>query len=208
MRLSQKDSSLNGMNSENGPPQPVTEAPSGSDQGLDSPLPLHVSEEGGAEESTPVGIVAEPFITDGIAPSLPDSAAPGEFPAFEPPLFAHYEYVPPPPPRRKPDFADCLLFALLAIAAFFCSGVLMMAALHYHLFGVSTLRQANEEIHYRIGSQAAWYILTLLLSVLIFPFAWRRKFLRRAAMARRGRRGTHLAAHRSRIRLLCRRHRG
>ncbi len=110
------------------------------------------------------------------------------------PLFEGYEYVPPPPPpRRKPDFADCLLFALLAIAAFFCSSLLMLAALHYHLFGASTLRQANEEIHYRLGGQAAWYVLTLLFCVLIFPFAWRRSFFaglqwRAAAAAGRMRR--------------------
>jgi len=93
----------------------------------------------------------------------------------EEPLFEDYEYF-PPPPRRKPDFADFLLFTLLAIGAFFCSGLLMLTAIHYHLFGVSTFKQANDEIHYRIGSQAAWYIIALLFCTVVFRMAWRRSF--------------------------------
>lgn len=125
------------------------------------PLP---PEEGGAEGSMPPEPATEPSIPDAVT-------ADGQ------PLFANYEYVPPPPPpRRKPDFADCMLFAVLAFGASLCSGVLVLAALHYHLLGVHTFKQANDEIHYRIGSQAAWYIVTLLFCVSIFPLAWRRSF--------------------------------
>ena len=38
------------------------------------------------------------------------------------------------------------------------------------------MKQANDEIHYRLGSQAAWYLLTLLLCMWVFPFLWRRSF--------------------------------
>jgi uncharacterized protein len=165
------------MKAENGRPDRIGETPVVSDQAPDSSLLPHVSEEGGAEEPAPAETTADAWMTEGTTLFSPESAPSSEFPAIEQPLFENYEYFPPlPPPRRKPDFADCLLFALMAIAAFFCSGLLMLAALHYHLFGVSTLRQANEEIHYRIGSQAAWYVFTLLFCMLIFPFAWHRSF--------------------------------
>ena len=42
----------------------------------------------------------------------------------------------------------------------------------FHVFGVSTLKQAEEEIHYRLGSQAAWYVIKLLGCVTIFPLVW------------------------------------
>ncbi len=114
-------------------------------------------------------------------PSFVDSAPPAFSPADPAPreegFPAQFEYIPPPPaPRRKPDIADCLLFALLAVAGFLCSGMLMMAAIHYHLFGVSSIKQANDEVHYRIGSQAAWYIVTLLFCTGMFRVAWRRSF--------------------------------
>ncbi len=93
------------------------------------------------------------------------------------PLFENYEYVPPPPPpRRKPDFADVLLFMVLAFGAFVGSLALTTTAIHHHVLGVTSLKQANDEIHYRIGSQAAWYILILLFCALFFPLAWRKSF--------------------------------
>ena len=106
----------------------------------------------------------------------PEAVTPADVAAEELPLFANYEYAPAPLPRRKPDFADFLLFAVLAFGASLCSGVVVLIALHYHLLGAHTFKQANNEIHYRIGSQASWYILTLLFSVWIFPLAWRRSF--------------------------------
>ena len=124
--FSPKDSSSKGMNNENGRPEPITESSSGSDQGLDSSLHPHVSDEGGAESPAPAETIAEPSTTDdGTTFSASEATSLSEFPVVEQPLFEGYEYVPPPPPpRRKPDFADCLLFALLAIAAFFCSSLL------------------------------------------------------------------------------------
>ena len=106
----------------------------------------------------------------------PETVAPTDVAVEEQPLFANYEYAPAPLPRRKPDFADFLLFAVLAFGASLCSGVVVLAALHYHVLGAHTFKQANDDIHYRIGSQAAWYILTLLFSVWIFPLAWRKSF--------------------------------
>lgn len=111
-----------------------------------------------------------PSLADGAgehAPALDD------VPAGEPPLFARHEYVPPRPREpRKPNFGDLLLFLVIAYAGLRFSVLVVLAALHYHLFGVSTLKQAEEEIHYKLGSQAGWYLITLLLCVLVFPLIW------------------------------------
>jgi membrane protease YdiL (CAAX protease family) len=95
----------------------------------------------------------------------------------EQPLFSRYRYVPPRPlPPRRPNFGDLLVFLLIASGALFLSEEVVLTALHYHLFGVTTLKQAESEIHYKIGSQAAWYLISLLFCTLIFPLLWRKTF--------------------------------
>ena len=54
---------------------------------------------------------------------------------------------------------------------------MILAALHFHLFGISTLKQASTDIHYTLGSQAAWYVITFGACALIFPMLWNRGFL-------------------------------
>jgi membrane protease YdiL (CAAX protease family) len=131
----------------------------------DPHLPLQALEEGGAEGPSPLELSPELQITDDATAGAAE------------PLFGHYEYIPPSPaPRRNPNFIDSLLFLLIGFGAFFCSGLVTLAALHYHLYGVTTLKLANDEIHYRVGTQAGWYILTLLFSALIFPLAWKKSF--------------------------------
>lgn len=102
---------------------------------------------------------------------------PTEFPPAAEPLFARYEYVPPPPPApRKPNFGDFLVFAMLAFGGSLCAGLVVLGALHFHILGISTFKQANDEVHYRIGSQAVWYLVTLLFCVAVYPLLWRRSF--------------------------------
>lgn len=164
---------------QNGRPETaVTPAPE-PDSG-DSVRLVPTSEEGGIEGHEPVASIAQLDV-----PAEPSAVADAK------PLFANYEYVPPPPsPRRKPDFADVLLFVVLGFGASLCSGALMMVAMHYRLFGVSNFKQANDEIHYRIGSQAVWYIVTLLFCICIYPLVWKKSFFegiqwRASAAARR-----------------------
>lgn len=109
----------------------------------------------------------------GPQPVIPQT----EFPPAEKSLFAHYESVAPPPrPPRKPNFGDFLVFALLAFGGSLGAGLVVLEALHYHVLGISTFKQANEEIHYRLGSQALWYLFTLLFCMWVFPLIWRRSF--------------------------------
>jgi len=97
-----------------------------------------------------------------------------DVPAGEQPLFANYEYIPVRPRApRKPNFGDLLVLAVLAFGGLLGSTRAVSAALHHHLFGVFDLKQAESEIHYKLGSQAGWYLITLLLCILVFPLVWR-----------------------------------
>jgi uncharacterized protein len=174
--FSEKETPSGEIKIQNGHPEPGV-APRVTGEDADSTLFVPASEQGGAEGPTPVERIVEPvepLLTVDAIPAADELARPSA-PAES--LFERYEYVPPPPPpRRKPDFADVLLVAVLAFGASLCSGALVLAAMHYHLFGVSSFKQANNEIHYRIGSQAAWYVITLLFCVGIFPLLWRKSF--------------------------------
>jgi membrane protease YdiL (CAAX protease family) len=97
--------------------------------------------------------------------------------AGQSPLLAHYERPHLPAPQRIPNFGHLLIFTALAVAGYLCSGLVVLGALHFHLFGLTTLKQAATEIHYTLGSQAAWYIVTLGLCGVIFPLLWQRSFL-------------------------------
>jgi membrane protease YdiL (CAAX protease family) len=120
----------------------------------------------------PLMTTAEDQLIDTAAtePAEPDSAP------VEQPLFAHYEYIAPPRPVRIPNFGHLLVFLLILICSYLGAGAVVFAGLHFHMFGASTLKQAEGEIHYRIGSQAAWYLITLLACTAIFPLIWRKSF--------------------------------
>ena len=122
--------------------------------------------------------VRSPAAEEGNPPEFAQPALfENEIPAAEEPLFARYEYVPARTAvRRIPNFGHFLVFILLAVGGYLGSGLIIFAAVQQHLFGVTTFKQAEEEIHYRLGSQAAWYVITLAFCVLIFPLLWQRSF--------------------------------
>jgi membrane protease YdiL (CAAX protease family) len=91
-------------------------------------------------------------------------------------FFADYLTRFPPAPQRIPNFGHLLIFILLAIAGYLCSGLVILGAMHFHLFGVTTLKQAANEIRYTLGSQAAWYFVTVGVCTLVFPIVWHRGF--------------------------------
>jgi len=102
----------------------------------------------------------------------------GEDDPNETPLFANYGRPPASLlPLRTPNFGHLVVFLLLVIGGYLSSGLVVLGALHFHLFGVSTLKQASNDIHYTLGSQAAWYVLTFGACAVIFPMLWNRRFL-------------------------------
>jgi membrane protease YdiL (CAAX protease family) len=107
----------------------------------------------------------------------PSEILQNDIPPAEESLFARYEFVPfRPAVRRIPNFGHFVVFILLGVGGYLSSGLVILAAVHQHMFGVTTFKQAEEEIHYRLGSQAAWYLITLVFCVWIFPLLWQRSF--------------------------------
>jgi membrane protease YdiL (CAAX protease family) len=118
----------------------------------------------------PATFTGDPEFTPVIAPQHFDSLSAES--AFTP-------YVFPPPPRpRFPNVLDLVLLALLLGLGFVCAGALTATALHFHLFGVTSLKQALTDIHYTLGSQVAWYCFTFLGCLIVFPLIWHTPFLR------------------------------
>jgi hypothetical protein len=94
------------------------------------------------------------------------------------PLFQSF-YKPAPALRmqvRIPHFGHLALLVLLGFTGLVCSSFLTRAALHFHLWGVSTAAKAATDIHYTIGFMAGIYLITFGLSVVIFPLWWHRSF--------------------------------
>jgi hypothetical protein len=101
--------------------------------------------------------------------------------SFEPPLLSEpplFTYTPRPlPPTRFPNLLDLVLVGLLLLMGFFCAGALTNLALHFHLFRVTTVKQALTDIHYTLGSQVAWYFFTFAGCLMLFPLLWHTGFL-------------------------------
>jgi len=94
----------------------------------------------------------------------------------EPPILT---YTPHPfHPPRFPNVLDLFLVGLLMGLGFACAGGVTALALHFHLYGVTTVNQALTDIHYTLGSQVAWYCFTFLGCLLIFPLIWHTGFFR------------------------------
>jgi membrane protease YdiL (CAAX protease family) len=136
-----------------------------------------------ATDTHPIADSDRNFSSD--SPPIPQVRSAGadmvgdDIPSLDEPPFGQYDYLPPRPPLpRKPHFGDLLVFLLLAYGGLHVAGLLVRAALHYHLFGVSTFKQAEDEIHYKLGSQAAWYLITLMFCMSVFPLLWRKSFFR------------------------------
>lgn len=92
-----------------------------------------------------------------------------------PPIFG-FPAEQPRPPMRFPNFADVGLAALVLGLAWVGASVLTLIALHFHLLGISTAKQAATDIHYNLGGQTAWYLFALLGFALTFPSFWHKAF--------------------------------
>jgi hypothetical protein len=101
-----------------------------------------------------------------------------EAPAGEPPLFQSWTQssFDLSEVRRIPHLGHLALLAVLAVASLLCVGLVTQLALHYHLFGISTVQEAVTDIHYTLGTMAAFYLLTFAVSLLLFPLLWQKGF--------------------------------
>ena len=105
-----------------------------------------------------------------LAPPAPDIES------SAPPLFWQFSQPRLLPPTRIPNFADLGLILVMVFAGWLGASSLLAIALHYHLWRVNTLQQALNEIHYTLGSQAIWYLISLGGCLLLFPAVWHKSF--------------------------------
>ena len=94
----------------------------------------------------------------------------------ERPLFQSFNQPEVIAPARIPHVGHLAVFGVLTFAGLLGTSGLTWVALRFHLFGVSTLKQATDEIHYNLGSMAALYLLTLAACILVFPLIWHKSF--------------------------------
>ncbi len=128
-----------------------------------------------ADEPTPGSNLLEGHHDeDGILQTAPVEPpnAPGQ------PYFETYARQPLFPPVRFPNIADVALVMVLLVLGWLGSLALISAALHYHLWGVASLKQALNDIRYTLGSQAVWYVLSFGGCFLLFPAVWRTPFFK------------------------------
>jgi hypothetical protein len=119
-----------------------------------------------AEDASALIPVDTPIAPEPIAPQ---SVLPAE--SF---FDAYARHLPPPP--RFPNIFDVVLMALLLLAGWLVSAAAAATALHFHLFGVHTEKQAIDNIHYTLGTQVIWYLAALALWTLLFPLVWHTGF--------------------------------
>jgi membrane protease YdiL (CAAX protease family) len=98
-------------------------------------------------------------------------------PSGESPHLFHTSFQPEAvAPPRIPHFGHLCLLAGFVAAGFFCATVLMMIALHFHLFGVATVIKAATDVHYILGFEAILYLVAFSFGLLLFPLLWRKSF--------------------------------
>jgi len=102
-----------------------------------------------------------------------DSAASNDNSATLFQSFSQPQFV---PPARIPHLGHLALLAAFLFVGALCMTAAMMVALHFHLDGVSTQEQIENNVHYLLGSEAILYLVTLALSIPIFPLLWNKSF--------------------------------
>ena len=130
-----------------------------------------------ANNSPRLGAVDSPFSLDPDSPTAPSEQfqAPAQPIQDEPPpglLFESFTQPEVLPTVRIPNFGHLFLLGVLTLVSLVVVALLTRSALHFHLFGISTVKQATTDIHYTLGSMAALYIFTFAASMLVFPLFW------------------------------------
>ena len=107
-----------------------------------------------AAENKPRALAPEEDDSQPCAPSFPPVAYPDQFTPTPPPdrpLFQSFTQPEIRKPARIPHIGHLCIFSVLILGGFLCSTVLILVAVHYHLYGVTTLDQAKDEVHYNLG---------------------------------------------------------
>ena len=115
------------------------------------------------------------------SPDLDTEAGEDRVAEIEPSLFgsyiqSHYQQPRFAHPARIPHLGHFGLFLLVLCFGWLGAGSLLLLGLHFHLFGVSTLKEAITDFHYTLGSQAIQYFISLAACLVVFPAVWHKGF--------------------------------
>lgn len=77
---------------------------------------------------------------------------------------------------RIPNMGHLLILVFLILIGWMFAGLLTLAALHFNLYGVSTIEKAVADIHYTLGSMIAVYLVAFIAALIIFPMIWGKGF--------------------------------
>jgi membrane protease YdiL (CAAX protease family) len=127
--------------------------------------------------STPPEPEQNSLIEDAGAPGLPFETSERFVPDAAPEPFNYFLLQTEPPlPARIPHLGHLFLLGALAALGFVCATLLMLAAVHVHLFGAKDMTAAAANVHYILGSETVIYLVMFAGSLLIFPLLWNKNF--------------------------------
>jgi membrane protease YdiL (CAAX protease family) len=95
----------------------------------------------------------------------------------EPPLFQSWQRPEIRPVVRIPNFGHLALLIPLLLLGVIAASVLFVGGVRIHLFGVASLQQAGNEIHFILGMEGLIYLFTFAAALLIFPVFWHKSLL-------------------------------
>jgi hypothetical protein len=93
-------------------------------------------------------------------------------------------------PTRIPHLGHLCMLAVLVLAGSLCSSALVLIGMHFHIYGVTTLGEAESNVYYTLGSTAVLYLVAFPPSLIIFPLLWNKSFF--AGVHWRGAAALHL----------------
>jgi membrane protease YdiL (CAAX protease family) len=136
-------------------------------------------------ESTPY----EPELGPHSAPEpalLPEVMQTSDEPA---PLFQSFTQPEIVVPKRIPHLGHLALLVAFLTFSFLIMTVTILFSVYLQSHNLSNLDRIKTDVYYILGSEAILYVVTLALSLIVFPFFWNKGFFAgihwRAATARR-----------------------
>ncbi|MGD0939949.1 MAG: CPBP family intramembrane glutamic endopeptidase [Terracidiphilus sp.] len=147
---------------------------SGERSGVDEPEPSIEKAEQETSGAPSIPHLSAEWVGDDkpqptFAPHEPDSEAPAE-------LFQSWWQPEIVPPARIPHLGHLALLAGFLMIGFVCMTASVFIAVHFHLDGVMSLDGIKTNVHFILGSEAILYLVTLGLSIPIFPLLWQKSF--------------------------------
>jgi membrane protease YdiL (CAAX protease family) len=129
-----------------------------------------------ASEELPGPLPASSDLSPSPSPAAEDAELPPALREAGPLLFQSWFEPESAVPERIPHLGHLGILAVLAFLGLVATSLLTRCALHFHLFGVTTVQQAIADIHYTLGSEAVLYLFIFAGCLLLFPLVWHKSF--------------------------------